>query len=143
MSEKTIATEMVEHPHRRAKSGVYSQETSTEGKRRAKDVLSSTCTVFPVMDSSNRKQGDQDMIEIPDDEPEAYDEWGVRCHACGCFLGSVDTSTESGYDFELVCNNDKCRTNQPMTKAESDYLGKHGNGCVATIGKEQQNEIRE
>ena len=33
-----------------------------------------------------------------------------RCGACGCFLGTIDTSTESGYDFELVCNNPRCKS---------------------------------
>ena len=36
-----------------------------------------------------------------------------RCGVCGCFIGSVDTSTESGYAFEMVCNNRRCKSNQP------------------------------
>lgn len=35
-----------------------------------------------------------------------------RCLACGAFLTHVDTSTESGYNFELVCNNPRCKSNR-------------------------------
>jgi len=34
-----------------------------------------------------------------------------RCSVCGCYLGTVDTSTESGYSFEWVCNNPLCKSN--------------------------------
>lgn len=41
-----------------------------------------------------------------------WDEY--RCGVCGCFMGSIDTSTESGYDFELICNNPRCRSNRKV-----------------------------
>jgi len=32
-----------------------------------------------------------------------------QCGRCGRFLTEVDCSTESGFDFDLVCSNKKCR----------------------------------
>lgn len=41
---------------------------------------------------------------------EGWDE--TRCLACGCYMGTEDTSTENGYDFEFVCNNRRCKSNR-------------------------------
>lgn len=36
-----------------------------------------------------------------------------RCCCCGCFMEEVDCSTEAGWDYDFVCNNDRCATNKP------------------------------
>ena len=45
-----------------------------------------------------------------------------RCCACGCFLGTIDTSTESGENWEYVCNNKKC----PSKKDNNNFPYKDG-----------------
>jgi len=50
-----------------------------------------------------------------------FDAWGDRCRCCGCFLGVVDTSTESGEDYDFVCNSKRCKSNNPLYTDETDY----------------------
>ena len=33
-----------------------------------------------------------------------------RCCVCGCFMEEIDASTEGGWDYDLVCNNKKCKS---------------------------------
>ena len=35
-----------------------------------------------------------------------------RCLICGAFLTEIDCSTESGWDYTLVCKNPRCKTNR-------------------------------
>ena len=45
-----------------------------------------------------------------------------RCSVCGCFLGAMDTLAEN-YDFELVCNNPKCKSNKPVKEQPARRIG--------------------
>ena len=47
-----------------------------------------------------------------------YDDYGERCLACGCFLAEIDCSTESGWDYDLVCNNPRCKSKRPQKVKE-------------------------
>lgn len=63
--------------------------------------------MLPKGDSDSSKRTIIKKKKVDWDNPDNE----FRCMACGCYLGSIDTSTEAGFDFELVCNNKKCKSN--------------------------------